>query len=109
MNESGYRYMWVIAMFDLPTDTKQARYAYTQFRKGLLDDGFLMMQYSVYSRHCASEENAQVHFKRIKAMLPPEGEVRLFCMTDKQFERMQIYYGKMRKHTPKPPSQIQLF
>ena len=50
--------MWVIAMFDLPTDTPAARKSYTRFRKDLLDDGFTMMQFSVYSRHCASIENA---------------------------------------------------
>lgn len=50
----GWRTMWVIAMFDLPTDTPKARKAYARFRKDLLSDGFTMMQYSVYIRHCAS-------------------------------------------------------
>ena len=53
--------MWVIAMFDLPTDSQPARRAYTRFRKDLLEDGFSMMQYSIYIRHCASIENAEVH------------------------------------------------
>ena len=55
MEISGYRCMWVLAMFDLPVDTKRARRAYTQFRKFLLKDGFAKMQFSVYVRHCASE------------------------------------------------------
>ena len=63
MNLSGYRFMWVVAMFDLPVDTKAARRAYAQFRKRLLKDGFVKMQFSVYVRHCASEENAEVHVK----------------------------------------------
>ena len=53
--------MWVIAMFDLPTLTPQDRRAYARFRKDLIEDGFTMMQYSVYCRHCASIENADVH------------------------------------------------
>src|SRR5690606_12564209 len=57
---SGYRCMWVVTMFDLPVDTKAARRAYAQFRKKLLRDGFTQMQFSVYIRHCASEENAAV-------------------------------------------------
>lgn len=56
MQITGYRCMWVLTMFDLPTDTKAARRQYTQFRKILLKDGFTMMQYSVYIRHCASRE-----------------------------------------------------
>ena len=106
---SGYRAVWIFAMFDLPTDTKKARKDYTVFRKALLKDGFTMIQYSVYVRHCASEENADVHYRRVKDFLPPDGEVRLLTITDKQFERMQIYWGKMRKPTPEPPKQLELF
>ncbi len=101
--------MWIVAMFDLPTDTKQARKHYTQFRKALLKDGFGMMQYSVYIRHCASEENATVHFERVRKALPPDGEVRLIQITDNQFGRMQVYRGKMRKKTEQAPAQIELF
>jgi CRISPR-associated protein Cas2 len=68
-------------MFDLPTDTKKARKDYTYFRKNLLKDGFSMLQYSVYVRHCASEENADVHYNRIKSFLPPDGEVRLVTIS----------------------------
>ena len=106
---NGYRCMWVLAMFDLPSDTKQTRKAYTQFRKSLLEDGFTMMQYSVYARHCPSKENAEVHVQRVQANLPPEGEVRVLTITDKQFERMQIFWGKMRKSPEPAPLQLQLF
>lgn len=101
--------MWVLAMFDLPTDTKAARKAYHDFRKSLLEDGFVMLQFSVYGRHSPSEENARVHENRIKAVLPPDGEVRVMTVTDKQFERMKVFYGKMRKATEKSPEQISFF
>ncbi|MDH5528143.1 MAG: CRISPR-associated endonuclease Cas2 [Nitrospirota bacterium] len=101
--------MWVFALFDLPTDTKRARFHYTRFRKALMKDGFTMMQYSVYIRHCASDENAQVHIQRAKQALPPEGEVRLIQITDKQFGRMQVFYGKTRTPTESAPAQIELF
>lgn len=109
MHISGYRCMWILAMFDLPTDTKRARRDYTQFRKGLLSDGFTMLQYSVYARHCPSKENAQVHVGRIEASLPPDGEVRVLTITDKQFERMLIFLGKVRKPPAAPPQQLELF
>lgn len=101
--------MWILAMFDLPTDTKKARKAYQDFRGALLDDGFTMMQFSVYARHCASEENAEVHETRIRAFLPDDGEVRLISITDKQFERMRVFHGKTRGPTEKAPEQISFF
>jgi CRISPR-associated protein Cas2 len=109
MTFGGFRSMWVITMFDLPTDTKKARKAYHDFRESLLNDGFMMLQYSVYARHCPSEENAVVHENGVKASLPDDGEIRLLRITDKQFERMKVFYGKMRKATEQPPEQVSFF
>lgn len=106
---SGYRCMWVLAMFDLPVDTKKARREYAQFRKFLLQDGFTRMQFSVYVRHCPSEENAHVHVGRVSGRVPQDGEVRIINITDKQFERMRIFLGKMRKPPERPASQLELF
>ena len=101
--------MWVLAMFDLPVDTPEARRAYAQFRKKLLQDGFTRLQFSVYVRHCASEENADVHYSRVQVFLPPDGEVRIIAITDKQFERMRVFWGKRRKATEMPPQQLEFF
>lgn len=109
MHLSGYRFMWLVVMFDLPVDTKRARRAYTQFRTGLLKDGFSKMQFSVYIRHCASMENAQVHIERVQEMVPDDGEVRLVVFTDKQFERMRVFWGKRRKAPEPQPLQLELF
>ncbi len=106
---SGYRCMWVLTMFDLPTKTSRARKDYTLFRKSLLQDGFTQMQYSVYMRHCPSRENAEVHVERIQRSLPPRGEVRILVITDKQFERMKIFWGESRKQPEESPCQLQLF
>lgn len=109
MTFGGYRSMWVLAMFDLPTETKAERRDYRGFREALLNDGFTMLQYSVYTRHCPSEENAAVHEERIKSFLPPDGEVRILTVTDKQFERMRTFYGKTRVESEKAPEQISFF
>ncbi len=101
--------MWVVAMFDLPVDTKKARRAYTDFVKRLRRDGFTRVQYSVYARHSSSKENAEVHVGRIKENLPPDGEVRIITITDKQFERMYVFWGKTRKPPEKAPCQLQFF
>jgi CRISPR-associated protein Cas2 len=109
MTFGAFRTVWVVALFDLPTDTALARKAYVQFRKRLIQDGFAMLQYSVYARHCPSEENAGVHAKRVEEFLPPDGEVRVLTLTDKQFERMQVFYGRVREATERPPEQTSFF
>ncbi len=101
--------MWVVVLFDLPTDTKAARRAYTDFREILLRNGFLMLQYSVYARHCMSDENAITQEGRIKSALPKDGEVRILSLTDKQFGRMKIFHGKTRQPTEEAPQQLSLF
>ena len=105
----GLQTMWVIVLFDLPTEDKQMRRDYTRFRKFLLEDGFRMMQYSVYMRHSSSEENAQVHARRVKLHLPPDGEVRIIKITDKQFARIEVFYGKKREAIEKAPEQLSFF
>lgn len=109
MELSAYRFMWVFAMFDLPVDTPTARREYTRFRKRLLKDGFTRLQYSVYIRHCSSEENALVHIERVERGVPDDGEVRIVTVTDKQFERMRTFWGKMRKAPPPAPKQLTFF
>lgn len=98
--------MWIVTMYDLPTDSKAAKDAYLKFFHLLKYDGFQRMQYSVYMRPCASEENAAVHTKRIRENLPPDGEVRILVFTDKQFAKMKVFHGKKRAPTEKAPEQM---
>ncbi len=104
-----YRAMWMMVLFDLPTETAQDRKVYGKFRKGLLKDGFNMMQYSVYIRHCASRENSDVHLKRVQSMLPPKGMISIFTITDKQFGDVKHFWGKKRKKPPSEPKQLEMF
>jgi CRISPR-associated protein Cas2 len=106
---SAYRSMWLFAMFDLPVDSKAARKRYARFRKVLLREGFTMLQFSVYARHCASEESSTVIRQTVRQSLPPTGQVRLVAITDRQFGQMEVFYGKKRSKTELPPPQLMLF
>ena len=106
---SAYRIMWVIVLFDLPVDTKKSRKEAAVFRKNLLRDGFTMMQFSIYVRHCASSENATVHIQRVKNMLPEYGNVVIFSLTDKQFSNMEIFSCKKKKENKSEGVQLELF
>ena len=106
---SGYRIVWIFAMFDLPVTTPAARKQYTIFRKLLLEEGFEMFQFSVYGRAFATEEASESHRRRIKDGLPPEGQVRLLLVTDKQFGKMEVFNGAKREMTEQAPPQLSLF
>jgi CRISPR-associated protein Cas2 len=106
---SEYKIMWIFAMFDLPTTSKEDKKEYTLFRKVLLEEGFEMYQFSVYGRAFPTEEASESHRKRIKEQLPPEGQVRLLMVTDKQFGKMDVFYGRKRGNPEEAPSQMTLF
>lgn len=106
---SEYRIMWIMVFFDLPTETKKDKKAYADFRKRLQNDGFTMFQFSIYVRHCASRENAEVHIKRVKSFLPEYGKVGIMCITDKQFEDIKLYNGQKSMPNTSPGQQLELF
>lgn len=72
----------------------QKRKAAAFFRKNLEKDGFSMMQFSVYIRHCASRESLDVHVRRVKALLPETGKVSILSVTDKQYGDIYNFWGK---------------
>lgn len=106
---SEYRIMWVLVLFDLPTETKKERKAYADFRKKIMKDGFNMFQFSIYMRHCASRENADVHIKRVKSFLPPKGDIGIMCITDKQFGEIEIFHSREPRSVEQPCQQLELF
>lgn len=106
---SQYRIMWVLVFFDLPTETKKKRHAAAQFRKKLMGDGFTMFQFSIYVRHCASRENADVHLRRVKAILPEYGHVAVITITDKQFGEIEIFHNCKSVPPNAPGQQLELF
>lgn len=85
--------MRMLVFFDLPVVTRAERRAYTQFRRFLLNDGFDMIQFSVYGRILNGTDAQEKHFKRLIANLPPEGSVRLLTVTEKQFATMKLLVG----------------
>ncbi|WP_250631358.1 CRISPR-associated endonuclease Cas2 [Rhodoflexus caldus] len=106
---NGYRTMWLFVFFDLPVETKKQRKAATDFRKKLLKDGFSMMQYSVYIRHCASHESADMHTLRVEKMVPPQGMVSILRITDRQFGNIRNFWGTSAQPPPPSPPQLELF
>ncbi len=69
----------------------------------------MQIQYSIYVRYCATDEILEIHKKRIAHAVPSEWEVRVLAFTDKQYERMQVFYGKSLIPTEPVPLQVSMF
>ena len=87
-------FMRIIVFFDLPVVKKQERKVYSQFRRFLLNDGYDMVQYSVYSRLCNGVDMSNKHLKRLMNALPAKGSIRCLTVTEKQYEEMKFLVGK---------------
>ncbi|SFI85095.1 CRISPR-associated endonuclease Cas2 [Nitrosomonas sp. Nm34] len=85
--------MRLLVFFDLPVVTKAERHAYTVFRRFLLNDGYDMIQFSVYGRMLNGNDALEKHMKRLIDNLPPDGSVRCLSVTEKQFANMKLLVG----------------
>lgn len=101
----------MIVAFDLPTKEKEERKQYTLFRKFLIEDGFHMIQYSVYARAMVTNARMQTHIRRIQRTTPPEGSVRVWYITEAQWQRSIVIYGKpaTKINPEKLPEQIEFW
>ncbi|MFZ4584017.1 MAG: CRISPR-associated endonuclease Cas2 [Acidimicrobiia bacterium] len=99
----------MLVMFDLPVGSKRAKTDYRRFRDFLQDDGFAMLQYSVYGRHCATRESADAHAARVRFALPPAGEVRILRVTEAQYARMEVFRNFERRHPEPAPAVLELW
>lgn len=97
-------------VFDLPVGTKYQRRQATRFRKALLDDGFEMLQFSVYTRICPNRDSAEKHLSRIKRVAPNSGSIRIFTITENQYSNMAIVSGvKTAQETKITAKQLTFF
>lgn len=85
--------MRMMVFFDLPMVTRAEKRAYTVFRRFLLNDGYDMIQFSVYGRILNGTDSEQKHLKRLTANLPPAGSVRVLTVTEKQYANMLLLVG----------------
>ncbi len=106
---SGYRLLWMLVMFDLPTDTKAQRKAATGFRNFLLDEGFERSQFSVYARMVSGKEAFEARVAWIERALPSSGEVQILQFTDRQYETIIRFSDQGRAARNRNPEQLVLF
>lgn len=88
--------MRLMVMFDLPVDTSEERRNYRRFRKSLLNEGFIMIQYSVYVRVCVDSKSAQFMEKRISDFAPNVGLIQSMIITEAQYNQMHFILGESK-------------
>lgn len=88
-----YEFMRLILFFDLPVTIKKDRKTYAQFRKYLIQNGYMMMQYSVYCKIFANREAAVKHVANLEKSVPKKGQIRLLLVTEKQYAKIEIITG----------------
>jgi CRISPR-associated protein Cas2 len=111
MDTLKFKMGWLLVAFDLPVGTKEQRKRASGFREFLKDDGFTMLQWSVYARPCVSFARQQTHLDHVKANIPDEGSVRAIFITRAQWERSYVIHGKPASEVPPEelPEQILLW
>lgn len=90
----SYRFMRMIIFFDLPTDTMEDRRNYRKFRNGLIKNGFIMMQESVYCKLLMNSTADQSVREAVKKLRPPKGTVQMLTITEKQFAKIEYLTGE---------------
>ncbi|MDR0781056.1 MAG: CRISPR-associated endonuclease Cas2 [Pseudomonadales bacterium] len=104
------RYMRLIVFFDLPMVTKTEKRAYTLFRRFLINDGYDMIQFSVYGRLLNGKDAEAKHLSRLATNLPPEGSVRCMTVTEKQYAGIKLLVGlPLFQEKKVPANQMLLF
>tara|TARA_R110002072_G_scaffold285242_1_gene449846 strand:+ start:4968 stop:5276 length:309 start_codon:yes stop_codon:yes gene_type:complete len=102
--------MWIIAVYDCPMTTVEARQDYTLFRKSLLKENFYQLQNSLYVRHYPTKELAEGAVHRLKNGIPEGAKTSFFLVTDKQYSMSREFFGpKRRDLSAEAPKQVELF
>lgn len=106
---SKYRMAWILVLFDLPVGTPDERRDASNFRKDLLKEGYIMVQFSVYARPCGTADRVETQVRRLKSYIPARGEVRGLLISDAQWGRMIIMRSQKKADAEKMPEQMMFF
>ncbi len=89
--------MRIIVFFDLPTETAKDRKIYSTFRKGLVNEGFIMMQESVYTKLALNMSVVNSTKEKLYKIKPTQGLVQMLIITEKQYSTIEYITGECNK------------
>lgn len=80
--------MRLVLFFDLPVETKAQQRNYRKFVKFLTSEGYIRIQYSVYSKLCINSDSAETASKKAVNNCPSDGDVRFLVITERQYSKI---------------------
>ncbi len=86
--------MRTIIFFDLPNIYSRDKKNYLQFRKFLINEGFIMMQESVYSKIVLNSQQAELLLERVRKKAPKKGLIQVLTITERQYSNIEYVIGE---------------
>ena len=88
------RAMRTIVFFDLPNIYTKDKRNYLLFRNYLLQEGFIMLQESVYSKITLNSQQCQLLIERLRKKSPKKGLIQVLTITEKQYAQIEYIIGE---------------
>lgn len=88
--------MRIIVFFDLPNVYYKDKKNYQKFRKFLINEGFIMLQESVYSKLCLNSQQSKLIFNKIRKNAPSRGIIQVLNITEKQYANIEYIIGESK-------------
>ena len=85
--------MRTLILFDLPSVEYKDQVNYRKFRKFLINEGFIMLQESVYCKIMMNQEQNKLLLNRIRNRSPRKGIIQVLTITEKQYSMMEYIIG----------------
>ncbi len=86
--------MRAIVFFDLPNVYSKDKRNYLLFRRFLLQEGFIMLQESVYSKIILNSQQAKLLQQRVRKAAPKKGLIQLLIITERQYASIEYIVGE---------------
>ena len=86
--------MRTIVFFDLPNIYSKDRRNYMKFRNFLTNEGFIMMQESVYSKIFLNSQQSELVLQKIRKRSPGKGLIQVLTITEKQYSQIEYIIGE---------------
>lgn len=93
---SDFRNMRLLLLFDLPSVEDYEKKEYTKFRKTLIRNGYVMMQFSVYTKCVNVQTKVEQELNKLNKDIPTNGNIRIIAITEHQYMNMAIILGKKK-------------
>ena len=87
------RIMRTIIFFDLPNIYSKDKKNYLKFRKYLINEGFIMMQESVYSKLILNKQQSILLLDRLRKNAPKKGLIQVLTITERQYSQIEYIIG----------------